>query len=30
MGKFGHGIRNETGDELINFATVSDLKIINI
>ena len=26
---FGHGIRNKRGDELINFATVHYLKIIN-
>ena len=29
MGKFGHTIRNKRGDELINFATVNDLEIIN-
>ena len=31
MGKFGHGIRNERGDEFINFstATASGLNINN-
>ena len=27
--RFGHGIRNERGDEIINFSTVHDLKNIN-
>ena len=29
MGKFEHGIRHERGDELINFAVVNDLNVIN-